>query len=592
MNLLDVRLLSVVVVFLFSTDLFAQTYLRKVEVSSGSQLKTALRNARAGDDIVLRAGVYNDGPYNLRTGGTEANPIRIRAENKHQAIVRGRNRPTRDSKKSDCFTVSPTLFNEFLRGPVEWVVFEDLKFESCWAEAVQTRSSNFLVFRNNHITGSQKAFDFKKYYIHNVHHFIAEGNFWDQDGSGDRAILWREVDWTEAHHGKHSYYNGTLLGGRHLRGSVIFRHNYAQNAFNVLRITANQKEQGKENINVDIHNNHFFRIRDNSVEPEDTFENWWIYNNNFDNSHGHLSFTEITGGHTYIFGNVGRTHERYGTTSNNRPRAIKFYTKSPFPNRPMYKFHNSWWIEQLLSGRGEHLRHFNNAYLIPSGTPGERFISSGDVRPSYQFDYDVMSFLPNSLTSRGHERNGIGRDPQFRNPAQNDYRLRDSSPAIGAGRDFVLNEHVFADAPWSPTFEGAAPDAGAYVNGELFQGPAFREQDGPYPQRLRLSRISYTQDSGEIVLDWTRKINFPSGRNQTMLGLVDPATRSAHELSCQRSHVYQIRCHYPDGLSGNRDQYVLLINSSLRSQSNENVTWFGAPYQQEVRIVNDVSESL
>lgn len=573
--------------FLLSQDVYSQTFLREVFVSNGNELKTALRNSQAGDDIILRDGVYNNGPYNLRNSGTDVHPIRVRSENLHRAIVRGRNSPTHKSSSSDCFVAMPGLFDEFLRGPISWVIFQGLKFENCWAEAVRMESATHFAFIDNHITGSNKAFGFKRRYIRMTHHFKAEGNFWDQDGSGDRARLWREINWAEAHHGRYRYYNGTLLGGRHFQGGIIFRHNYVQNAFNVLRITANSKKQGEENVNADIHNNHFFRIRDNSVEPEDTFENWWISYNNFDNSHGHLSFTEINGGHAYIFGNIGRTHEEYGTTSNNRPRAIKFYIKPPYPNLPIYKFHNSWWIEQLLSGHGGHLKHWNNAYSIPDGTEDWRFFHHRDWLSNYEFDYDVMSFIPSALFENGQESHGLAADPEFRDPVNNDFRLTADSPAREAGRPFILDQHVFENAPWEPDFTGRRPDAGAFQNDELFKGPKFREQDAPYDQLLRIAAIERPLEERNNLwrIHFTRPLawrasyerNSPIKVEQKKGGEVNII-----DMRCRLRTIYQVEC---ESLSYVSNEDTFTFSRQLQSQSGEPITWWGAPYEKLVRLV-------
>ncbi|MBL8693748.1 MAG: right-handed parallel beta-helix repeat-containing protein [Planctomycetes bacterium] len=51
-----------------------------VRVSSASQFRDALRQAKAGDDLVLAAGVYEGGFYAANLQGTAAKPIRIRGE--------------------------------------------------------------------------------------------------------------------------------------------------------------------------------------------------------------------------------------------------------------------------------------------------------------------------------------------------------------------------------------------------------------------------------------------------------------------------------------------------------------------------------
>ncbi len=53
-------------------------------------------------------------------------------------------------------------------------------------------------------------------------------------------------------------------------------------------------------------------------------------------------------------------------------------------------------------------------------------------------------------------------DPRFTDVVANDYRLGEGSPAINAGSDTGLD--VNGDQPGS--FNGAAPDMGAFESGE------------------------------------------------------------------------------------------------------------------------------
>lgn len=54
---------------------------------SPCSLKTAISKAEPGDDVVLKDGVYNEVLHTVRNG-TKGNPITIRAENRHKAVMR------------------------------------------------------------------------------------------------------------------------------------------------------------------------------------------------------------------------------------------------------------------------------------------------------------------------------------------------------------------------------------------------------------------------------------------------------------------------------------------------------------------------
>jgi hypothetical protein len=61
-------------------------------VSNSSELQNALNAAQPGDEIVLNNGTYS-GQFTINgANGTASAPITVRAANKHQAIMQGRQR--------------------------------------------------------------------------------------------------------------------------------------------------------------------------------------------------------------------------------------------------------------------------------------------------------------------------------------------------------------------------------------------------------------------------------------------------------------------------------------------------------------------
>ena len=58
-------------------------------VTNESELKEALKNSKAGDDIVLKDGTYKDVELEFYGKGTENNPITLRAENPGKVFIEG-----------------------------------------------------------------------------------------------------------------------------------------------------------------------------------------------------------------------------------------------------------------------------------------------------------------------------------------------------------------------------------------------------------------------------------------------------------------------------------------------------------------------
>ena len=133
--------------------------------------------------------------------------------------------------------------------------------------------------------------------------------------------MWRKLPWGVVHHGAYQHFNGALLGGMHIAGDVIFRHNQVVNAFNGIRLTARScskipadgklpRTECRFNHRVWIYDNDFSYVRDNPVELEDWAEDAYIFQNQFHNAHAPLSFDGMGGGPVYVFGNVGWFDDR------------------------------------------------------------------------------------------------------------------------------------------------------------------------------------------------------------------------------------------------------------------------------------------
>ena len=63
-------------------------------------------------------------------------------------------------------------------------------------------------------------------------------------------------------------------------------------------------------------------------------------------------------------------------------------------------------------------------------------------------------------------QNSIGADPGFIDGANGDFTLSPSSPALDRGKVLQLFD-------WTSTYQGSAPDAGAFEGDQPFIGPKF-----------------------------------------------------------------------------------------------------------------------
>ena len=72
---------------LFTCD--EKTNLNCIKVNNPNELSDAIKNAKAGDDIVLANGVWKDVQIRFTGEGTESNPISIKAETPGEVFIEG-----------------------------------------------------------------------------------------------------------------------------------------------------------------------------------------------------------------------------------------------------------------------------------------------------------------------------------------------------------------------------------------------------------------------------------------------------------------------------------------------------------------------
>ena len=214
--------------------------------------------------------------------------------------------------------------------------------------------------------------------------------------------------------------------------------------------------------------------------------NLWFYHNRMINGHAFISITEVQGGEICIFGNTALSLPG----SEDGWTIFKISSGSHSLSRPLYVFNNSWQVDFDMIGsprnvwENSYLQHFNNA-CISEASDTFGIYNLGDHN---SFDYDCSNVpFPSLLTSKGFEKHGLVADPLFRDPYNNDFRLKEDSPCIDRGkksRELILE------------YSGRRPDIGAYDNDELIRGIPFRYMNPgvalPYTELPRITRIKTT----------------------------------------------------------------------------------------------------
>jgi len=424
-------------------------------------LQAALDAARPGDVVVLAPGRYVH-PVVIRYGGTADAPLVIRGL--PGAVIDGNQVPhlTRMTPERAGGLWPPVWddFAFFKARSLHAIIFETLTIERCWPAAIYLEDCRFITLRASQLRGGS----FGLYARDNLetgdrsHGFLIEGNSWVQE-----PLLWRGIEWAEAHHGTHTWLNGGLFGSLDIVGNVVFSHNEIADAYNGMRIVSSARverdpvEHNRRNRNFDVHHNRFIRIRDNPVEPESFAVNWHVHHNLFVDCHACFSLDGVGGSHWYFYGNFGRFESAPGGKSHRRGKVFKLDSEAPFPSGPVYIFNNSWQMRGGIIVGGEddrfttrHWTFVNNAFefcapwdprlatLDPATCPpAMAAIGTFAWHPSNRFDHNLTNNVQYFETLRGfgQEDRGIWGGPTlFENTVDADaWALAHDCPGRGRG---------------------------------------------------------------------------------------------------------------------------------------------------------------
>ena len=519
MALRKIEILVSIISLSLSLNLYATSYYISpdgVDDNSGLTPKKSLASieyafdlAKAGDTLLLLPGKYYQQNLIKNKHGLPDQPI---------TIISAAKNPVEFAEIDRQSLPSSVANNEgFVFENCSWINIENIVFRNCWASVIYLRHSNYISIRGCHFTTGKRV-------IHAVgngtHHVLVENCYIQHPDE-----VWRGWSWESLHHGKVGYYNGALLHPNQSGGGHVMRGNTIINLFNAFRT---RPISIKEDGNTEIYNNILTNIRDNEFEPETWAWNMHYYHNRHVNIHKMFSIDGVKGGNIYIYGNT------YTQTTD--PWAIEevsgiFKYKTGPITYPTYAFNNSYYTEAQVMKRGEAsnhlLKHYNNAYYF---FDGENRFRISDWRKGYDFDYDCINQdWTANIYNHQQEKNGLKlTDPQFVNGLEGDFRLQKGSPCIDAGKTIQ-----FTEFQWTQSYDGSAPDIGAFENGKLVEGPPFRFIPSPegalYAERPRITR--HKIESNKLWLYFSAPLATQSITNEDITVFQNGKKQSVNKIS-------------------------------------------------------------
>ncbi|MEX2297583.1 MAG: hypothetical protein WD715_09215 [Dongiaceae bacterium] len=397
------------------------------------------------------------------------------------------------------------------------IVLDGLSGSNCDSALIGIRNSSYITIRNLDIRDLNIVVYAEG---RDTHHLLIEDNVWTQDPDNR---MWTTNHWCEykdRQSGRLLKENGAFLLADNIAGSVVIRRNVIRQAFNAIHMWGGAANvAGRNNANVEIYDNRFEFIRDNVVEPEMDFTNWWVRDNRIRNAHAWFSLDGRSGRDFYLFNNVGWFDDKPGRLCDDRCRAWlegripssetcmgtlhaggSVFKLEGAPNvhapGPLYAFNNSWYLRAPLIKRGrlDEIRHWNNAIefcspgghaadicppdvkyfdgfaLAPGSEDGRNLIDWDDEAFSFAFDLSNHPKFPAGLNAAGYRVGGLsvpfGRG-LFRDPAAGDLVLQDDSAGIGSGCAIIFEAGKITCGP--PRVDARLPDIGfdAGLNREI-----------------------------------------------------------------------------------------------------------------------------
>jgi MYXO-CTERM domain-containing protein len=238
-----------------------------VNVSTTSQLQSALDNAQPGDVITVANGNY--GPYlNVSKGGAAGNPVVIRGQSQAGVIIDG----------GGC-----TGCNVLEYYNTGYVHLENLTIQNASrAIRVQTQNTNGNVFRRLHITNVTLGITTNG----------GDDGYYVADNTLEGRLVWPAVYKDDA--GAHANDDGI-----NIRGSAnVIAYNVISGFGDAIKTEADVTRAN------DFYGNDVLWSYDNAIELDTSYGNVRAFRNRFTNCYATTSFQPIYGGPAYLIRNV------------------------------------------------------------------------------------------------------------------------------------------------------------------------------------------------------------------------------------------------------------------------------------------------
>lgn len=512
-----------------------------------------------------------------------------------------------------------------------WIVISNIDIAGCWPTAVYLRDARYITVKGAKISGSTYAI-----IAHGrSHHILVEDVVWTQDTTGD---VWARIPWGVSHHGSKAHLNGALFGGYNIKGSVVIRRNVVRHAYNGIRIksTCPKAAHCDTNMNVEIYDNRFAFIRDNSIEPEGMAINWWIRHNKMQDVHAPFSFDGVRGGPHYVFGNVGwftqmpeekcddaawaNDREWLGTLTAHREcrrhRMGKTFKLGNSQKEPLHIFHNSWLARSPLIGGGRSgpLLAWNNAiefcdrdenavickapaYLMATGGRNRfKWISRSKTRAAnHNIRYNLSNrpVFPQDLTKPGFPLAGRwAAEVGFVAPRDGDFRLRPGSAARQAG--CLVAKQPTGRLQCTRPPDRLIPDVGAYQGQQLFKGPVFRHVDGAkgadslYVERPRVVDLAFNRmQRDRFHISFSVPVKLDDAAVQATVRSTTAKAPLAAECRVNTARPAELECVLASGAIAERDVTAIVLPREIYRRDGHSASMtLWASSDQRLRFAN------
>jgi hypothetical protein len=301
--------------------------MKPILVHDADELGRACAMAQPGDVIGVVPGLYDKASV-LHKRGAADRPIVIRAIGKDW-ISGGRKPHPRwggdDPSKDAPRKPRRDDFAFLIIDDCQNIIVDGLMVKDCWPSILFIKDSGLITVRNCQLRDATYAIFAKTDPTAgaSTRGYLIEGNSWQQDGSADHR-LWSRYSWEQAHggegsDGRYRYFNGAFVGAKGIEGRVVVRRNLIMDAFNGIRMKADDATRDspdldpvETNAHVHVYDNDFVRIRDNPIEPEVYALDWHVRLNRLVDCYSWFSFDGVKGGHWYFYGNTGWFQSRQG----------------------------------------------------------------------------------------------------------------------------------------------------------------------------------------------------------------------------------------------------------------------------------------